>query len=90
MIKNCSTCKYENYDSHSQPCCDCGTLLESFTRTRWEERKHPTNGDIIKSMFVYDKILELMYHFRIIANEGVIAEFDKVWWNAPYQKGGKE
>lgn len=51
-----------------------------------------TNGDVIKAMFGDDKVSEFMCHTRIIAkvgnwfNEGVVAEFDNVWWNAPYQK----
>ena len=55
-----------------------------------------TNGDVIKVMFGVDKVSEFMGYVRIMAkvgnwfNEGVVAEFDKEWWNAPYQKGGKE
>ena len=55
-----------------------------------------TNGDVIEAMFGDDKVSEFMCHTRIIAkvgnwlNEGVVAEFDNVWLNAPYQKGCKE
>ena len=53
-----------------------------------------TNGDVIKTMFGDDKVSAFMGYVRIMAkvgnwcNEGVVAEFDKDWWNAPYQKGG--
>lgn len=36
MTKDCSTCKYEHNDGHSQPCRDCGTFLESYTK--WEQK----------------------------------------------------
>ena len=55
-----------------------------------------TNGDVIKAMFGDNKVSEFMCHTRIIAkvgnwfNEGVVAEFNNVWLNAPYQKGGKK
>ena len=35
-----------------------------------------TNGDVIKAMFPNE------YDFE--------TDFDAEWWNAPYQKGGKE
>ena len=49
-----------------------------------------TNGDIIKTIFENDKVSEFMGYVRIMArvgnwfNEGVVAEFDKDWWNEPY------
>lgn len=54
-----------------------------------------TNGDVIMAMFGDDKVSAFMGYVRIMArvgnwfNEGVVAEFDDEWWNAPYQKGGK-
>ena len=42
-----------------------------------------TNGDVLKTMFMPN---------RIIRTDNVVREeyeFDKVWWNTPYQKGGK-
>lgn len=54
-----------------------------------------TNGDVIKAMFGDGKVSEFMGYVRIMArvgnwlNEGIVAEFDKDWWNVPYQKGGK-
>jgi hypothetical protein len=51
-----------------------------------------TNGDVIKTMFGDDKVSEFMGYARIMArvgnwfNDGVVAEFNKDWWNAPYQK----
>ena len=58
--------------------------------------KGMTNGEVIKAMFGDDKVSEFMGYARIMArvgnwfNEGVVAEFDRDWWNAPYQKGGKK
>ena len=55
-----------------------------------------TNGDVIKAMFGADKVFGFIHYVHLMAkvgnwfNEGVVAEFDKDWWNTPYQKGGKE
>ena len=57
--------------------------------------ENPTNGDVIKAMFGADKVFGFIHHVHLMAkvgdwfNEGVVADFDKDWWNAPYQKGGK-
>ena len=43
-----------------------------------------TNGDVIKAMFEPN---------RITRTDDVVTEeyeFNEVWWNEPYQKGGKE
>lgn len=54
------------------------------------------NGDVIKAMFGDDKVSEFMGYVRIMAkvgnwfNEGVVAEFNRDWWDEPYQKGDKE
>lgn len=43
-----------------------------------------TNGEVLKTMFKPN---------RITRTDDVVREeyeFDEVWWNAPYQKGGKE
>lgn len=51
-----------------------------------------TNGGVIKTMFGDDKVSEFMGYARIMArvgnwfNDGVVAEFNKDWWNAPYQE----
>ena len=51
-----------------------------------------TNGDVIKVMFDNDKISEFMGYVRIMArvgnwfNEGIVAEFDKDWWNSLYKR----
>lgn len=79
-------------------CSDGRPFLPSY---KWIKNGTPipdnaTNGEVIKAMFGDDKVSEFMCHTRIIAkegnwlNEGVVAEFDNVWLNAPYQKGGKE
>ena len=56
---------------------------------------NPTNGDVIKMMFGDDKVSEFIGYARIMGrvgnwfNDGVVAEFDKDWWNAPYRKDGE-
>lgn len=54
-----------------------------------------TNGDVIKAMFGND--VTISFHFvQILAklgkwfNKGVVAEFDKTWWNAPYEGSDTE
>ena len=56
-----------------------------------EPYKGMTNGEVIKAMFGDDKVSEFMGYARIMArvgnwfNDGVVAEFDKDWWNSPYK-----
>ena len=56
-----------------------------------EPYKGMTNGEVIKAMFGDDKVSEFMGYARIMArvgnwfNDGVVAEFDKDWWNSPYE-----
>ena len=56
-----------------------------------EPYKGMTNGEVIKAMFGNDKVSEFMGYARIMArvgnwfNDGVVAEFDKDWWNSPYE-----
>ena len=40
--RDCSTCKYEEYSSNYQPCRDCGTLLEKYTKWEQKERELPS------------------------------------------------
>ena len=50
-----------------------------------------TNGDVIKVVFGDDKVSAFMGYVRIMEkvgnwfNDGVVAEFDKDWWNAKYK-----
>ena len=43
-----------------------------------------TNGEVIKAMFEPNRIRRMD---DVVTEE---YEFDEAWWNAPYQKGGKE
>ena len=45
-----------------------------------------TNGDMIKALYPNERI----GHCEDCTDLGDIATFDDDWWNAPYQKGGKE
>ena len=55
-----------------------------------------TNGDVIKAMFGADKVFGFIHYVHLRAkvgnwfNEGVVAEFNRGWWDEPYQKGDKE
>ena len=46
-----------------------------------------TNGDVIKAMFPKREVIEHDTYIEVAWGEGM-DEFDKNWWNAPYQKGG--
>ena len=48
-----------------------------------------TNGDVIKAIFPtgYERAHEPIMDFVV---DGYCYMFDYDWWNAPYQKGGKE
>lgn len=55
-----------------------------------------TNGEVIKAMFPDNVFAEdkwrdengVTWHTDIISDNGMT--FADFWWNAPYQKGGKE
>ena len=50
-----------------------------------------TNGDVIHGLYIpYGYVVNDDYDEIIISAEGVDMRFSKAWWNAPYQKGGKE
>ena len=53
-----------------------------------------TNGDVIKAMFPNAKIVEtdreVFLYTGAREKDEDIQIFDIEWWNAPYQKGGKE
>ena len=50
-----------------------------------------TNGDIIHGLYMpYGYVVNDDYDEVVISAEGVDMRFSKTWWNAPYQKGGKE
>lgn len=50
-----------------------------------------TNGDIIKAMFDVKEIdMSHTYCVHFPEEEDYSHYFFKEWWNAPYQKGGKE
>ena len=47
---------------------------------------HATNGEVLKALFPNERI----GHCEDCTDLGDIATFDDDWWNALYQKGGKE
>ena len=50
-----------------------------------------TNGDVIKAMFPNIEVEEQGKDLFIVFNMDIQGTpFYKTWWNAPYQKGGKE
>lgn len=71
---------------------DCGTedmiALDSIKACNAIRKGTPipdnaTNGDSVIKMFCKGIV-------RISSRKNVSVEFNKDWWNAPYQKGGKE
>ena len=47
-----------------------------------------TNGDMIKALFDCELNDELCYSYLWkIDKNGYYSQFDKDWWNAPYEKG---
>ena len=52
-----------------------------------------TNGDVIKAMFSNGKCSEYFADVEMKTEENDTrfkSVFDRDWWDAPYQKGGKE
>lgn len=50
-----------------------------------------TNGDVLKAMFPNIEVEEQSKDLFIVFNMDFQGTpFYKAWWNAPYQKGGKE
>ena len=47
-----------------------------------------TNGDVLISL--YPNLKYTIQNGRVVTTIGVASSFDLDWWNAPYQKGGKE
>lgn len=43
-----------------------------------------TNGDVIKAMFPKREVIEHDTYIEVAWGEGM-DEFDKVWWNSPYE-----
>ena len=79
-------------------CSDGRPFLPSYT---WIKNGTPipdnaTNGDVIKAMFpqwkLMDNTFEEMVMFDIPMKDGYLEHnaCSREWWNAPYQKGGKE
>ena len=53
--------------------------------------ENTTNGDVIHGLYMpYGYVVNDDYDEVVISAEGVDMRFSKTWWNAPYQKGGKE
>ena len=57
-------------------------------------KNRATNGDVVKAAFPNAKIvetdLEVFLYTGTREKDEDIQIFDTEWWNAPYQKGGKE
>lgn len=45
-----------------------------------------TNGDMIKALFANVRIDKFIHDVNIRANNSVVAQFDKSWWNSPYKE----
>ena len=81
----------ENCGSDLRVCVDCDLYNGKYI----EIPDNATNGDMIKAMFptaeVYNDVKESkIVTLRIVCEDFVeYIDFYKVFWNAPYQKGGK-
>ena len=52
-----------------------------------------TNGDVIKALYPdakYDTYFDFIAMITHTERTVFMSRFDRDWWNAPYQKGGKE
>ena len=52
-----------------------------------------TNGDVIKALYSdakYDTYFDFIAMTTHTERTVFMSRFDRDWWNAPYQKGGKE
>ena len=74
-------------------CSDGRPFLPSY---KWIKNGTPipdnaTNGDMIKAMFPNADIeIHNITVYVIFDMHSNVISFDLDWWNAPYQKGGKE
>ena len=67
--------------------CDIASAIKNGTPIP----DNATNGDVIHGLYMpYGYVVNDDYDEVVISAEGVDMRFSKTWWNAPYQKGGKE
>lgn len=65
--------------------CDIASAIKNGTPIS----DNATNGDVIKVMFSNTEIM--ITDERVFLRDGTIVMiYPLTWWNAPYQKGGKE
>ena len=85
----------ESYDKALNGIINCKECFDAIVYGK-PIPDNATNGDVIKAMFGANKVFGFIHYVHLMAkvgnwfNEGVVAEFDRDWWDAPYQKGGKE
>ena len=65
-----------------------GIVMERAIRNGTPIPDNATNGDVIKAMF--PDCLQEEDEVYFATNLDIETVFRKNWWNAPYQKGGKE
>ena len=76
----------------STPCENCGSdfrvciSCDLYNGKYIEIPDNATNGEVLKALFPNERI----GHCEDCTDLGDIATFDDDWWNALYQKGGKE
>lgn len=63
--------------------------LEYENRDFVEIHKGMTNGEVIQALWRVQKITVLEVCVFVDCYPNVNMRFDKVWWNAPYKKGGE-
>lgn len=75
--------------------CACPNLLSNAIKNGTPIPDNATNGDMIKAMFPNTEVDDYDYGKDPIIDVYGIDDTEyitlrKAWWNAPYQKGGKE
>ena len=79
----------------SKPCENCGSdfrvciSCDLYNGKYIEIPDNATNGDMIKAIFPNSDIEEHRTYMKIVEGDYLLPCAYQ-WWNAPYQKGGKE
>ena len=76
----------ENCGSHIRVCVDCDFYKGKYI----EIPDNATNGDVIMAMFPKAEVILNKKNTISWMYKGMIKTYPLDWWNAPYQKGGKE
>lgn len=76
----------ENCGSHIRVCADCDLNKGKYI----EIPDNATNGEIMQMMFPDGVTAKFATFMRFVVGEDEYINCAYDWWDAPYQKGGKE